>query len=319
MGDRCGPCHDRRASGQPTPHAWPLAAPGSASRVAVEPCGCAVAALHDDCSVSVRDLATGRQSAAFLVGRSDGEMLLAPGGRFLAVCWCEAGPDRLEVWDTTGRRVTSLQRAAPSFALDADGTLYGLRGAGVAACPAGGKTWRPLAPGAAEALALSPQGDRLALIVSGPAEARLVDAATGQEVGRRLLVGRARALPAFSPSGGLYVAATPRDRRRVALVEVLTIRAVAEVYWPWPSVIRDVELSVSPGDGAVAAGAGAELRVWPLSGPDGSAPFAGSFQATHTSYHAFLPDGRLLRFHWQSGAVNLWPAELFRAGGRAHP
>jgi hypothetical protein len=83
--------------------------------------------------------------------------------------------------------------------------------------------------------------------------------------------------------------------------------------WPWPDGINNVELIVSPSGRAVAGDAGAELRVWPLPDEKGVAAFAGAFEATHTSDHGFLPDGRLLRFDWRSGAVNLWPAELFGA------
>jgi hypothetical protein len=108
----------------------------------------------------------------------------------------------------------------------------------------------------------------------------------------------------------------------VALLDASTGRSTA-VDWPWPDGIDNVELSVSPDGRAVAANAGAELRVWPLPDRAGRVPFAGAFAATHTSDHGFLPDGRLLRFDWRSGRVNLWPAELFRgreaAPGRRGP
>jgi hypothetical protein len=315
MGDVCGPCHDRLAAGQTPPAAWPLAAPGSARAVAVEPGGWSLAAMHDNGSVGVWDLVSGRQTARFSVGRDRSLLFLAPGGRFVALHCSDLRRRGVEVWETaTGKVLTRLRLALTPSALAADGTLYAHRGDGVVSCPAGDKVWRLRSAGGLPALALSPAGDRLAHLAARPYAAWLMDAASGQAVGTRPLPGRPCSLPAFAASGGLYVAAVPRGRRRVTLVEALSGRDVAEVSWPWPSAIRDVELSPRPDGRAVAAEAGAELRVWPLRDAAGAAPFAGHFEATHTSHQAFLPDGRLLRFDWSSGRIYLWPAELFGGG-----
>jgi hypothetical protein len=317
MGECCGPCHDRRSAGEPPRHAWPLAEPGSARSVAVEPGGWSVAALHDDGTVSVHDLRTGRRTASLPVGTKKAMLRLAPGGRLLATRPSDSSQNVVAVWDTaTGDRLARLPLRMAALAVAADGSLY-TRDGGVQVCRPPYEGWRGLAPGQASAFALSPQGDRVA-VVSARGPARIVDAATGEEVLSRELPAAPCSHLAFAADGRLFVALEEAPRQRPwALYEAVAGRTVTQVRWPGTGWVSDVTLAVSPDGGAVAAGAGADVRVWPLPDGDGAAPFAGAFGASHTSERAWLPDGRLLRFDWRRGAVTLWPAELFRRAGRA--
>jgi hypothetical protein len=312
MGDACGPCHDRRAAGQTPPHAWPLATPGSAKAVAVEPGGWAVAALHEDRTVSIRDLRTGHRTADLAVGMARGTLRLSPGGRYLAVCRDDGDRGAIVLWDVaSGQELVRLGHSRPLFALAADGTIFGL--GGHVCRPPFDRGWEDFAQGWVSSFALSPAGDRVAVVGPERTTARLLDAATGEEVLRRSLSAPPRSAPAFAADGRVFLVLETAPRPRPwALFEVVADRLVGQGHWPGAGWAPDATLEVSPDGRALASGLRDELRVWPLPDEAGHTPFAGAFAATDTASHAWLPDGRLLRFDGRSGRVSLWPAEVFR-------
>jgi WD40 repeat protein len=314
MGDVCGPCHDGRAAGQPPRHAWPLAARDSARTVAVAPGGWALAALHEqDGSVTMWDMQTGTQTGYFPVGRGHDTLRLSPDGRLLGARKIEAGQGTLDVFEVaTGRQLARLSLPPSSFSFDRDGTLYCHGSDGRLLCwSAPDGDWRALPARPQQPFALSPDGGRTASLVSGAGAVRLLDTRTGRQISEHRLPGLAASQPGFAPDGRVFMIVCPRSWQGPAtLFDVLAERET-EVRGPWPSCMTSGALTFSPNGRAVAESAAAELLAWPLPDADGRPTFAGTFEAKDTSVAGFLPDGRLLRFDWRSGAVNLWPAGLF--------
>jgi hypothetical protein len=310
MGDRCGPCHDRRSAGQEPPRAWPAFAEGGAASVACA--GWALAVLRGagwgPSPLDVWDVQTGRQTASCKVDLGEGaSVAVSPDGRFLGRVGV-GGDNDLIVWDTaTGRQVKWLPIDGPPFVFAPDGgAVWGLYRGSAAVCPLpGGEVWRrqPDRDDGAQALALSPDGRRVAL---GRRIDVLVRAADGRELARQTLPHPRRTRPAFAADGRLFVVVRSHlARDPVTLFEVGAGRSVAELAWPWPASVWEMELNVAPDGGTAAVAWGRLLRAWPL---DGSAFLEGHDVARC----AFLPDGRLLTFGGRDGAVNLWPAEALR-------
>jgi hypothetical protein len=223
--------------------------------------------------------------------------------------------EALDVFDVAaGRHLAHLrlprQRSPVYFATD--GSLYAAAGYVVFWSPSQ-SGWRALPASAPYPFVLSPDGSRTATLLSSGHEARLVEVRTGRRLSEHRLPGPACTEVGFAPDGRVFVLLRrPSPRGPATLFEVVSGRDT-DIRGPWPRTMTGATMTFSPDGRAVAAAvAGAELRVWPLPGPDGRRTFPGTFEAKDTSVADFLPDGRLLRFNWRSGALNLWPAELFR-------
>jgi hypothetical protein len=314
MGDCCGPCHDRAATGQAPPAAWPLAARGSARTVAVAPGVWALAAFHEeDGIVTIWDMRTGTQAGRFAVGRGHDTLRLAPDGRLLGARKVEAGQGTLDVFGVaTGGHLVRLPLPLSPFSFATDGRLYSIADGSVACWWPPESGWRPWRTRAAPPLILSGDGGRIATLVSPGREVRLLGARSGQLLTERPLPGQACSQPGFAPDGRVFVLLRAPSGRGPALLFEVTAGQETEVRGPWPSGMTGAALTFSPDGRAVAASAGADVRVWPLPDADGRPAFPGTFEARDTSVADFLPDGRLVRFDWRGGRVNLWPAELFR-------
>jgi hypothetical protein len=177
---------------------------------------------------------------------------------------------------------------------------------------------------------VSADGGHIALFVRGVREVRRIDARTGQSLGRHALPGEPDSFPAFAPDGRPFLVLLPSEERPSAtFFDVLSGRGQPLPWWPqrpprppWQPWHRGqerpfrtdglAELTFSPSGQAVAGKLSDECWVWAVPDGEGGTAFEGHFEAKQTSCVSFLPDGRLLRFDWRSGAVNLWPAELFR-------
>jgi WD40 repeat protein len=119
MGDCCGPCHDRRAAGEPVAPAvaaWRLENDGG--HCGASPDGVLLFRLDEAGTVTVRNMTTGAERTSpplKLTGVRHGQAYaLGPGGRLLARCASDDGV-RVGVWDlNTGRQQLDFHAPASS-------------------------------------------------------------------------------------------------------------------------------------------------------------------------------------------------------------
>jgi hypothetical protein len=310
MGGCCGPCHDRRAAGQP-PTPGPLFA-GGLLDVAVAPGGAFLAALAGDVALSVWRPGEGRLVAGPHAVEDEGTDGLAASadGRVVGVVQFDED-DFLGVraYDMArGRLLAELGVLTHHVALAPDGSaVYGLMHGAPASCRLPGGGWRVF-DGVADsvALALRADGERLASVGRLGPSATLYDPATGRVLVRFDLPRQARTAPVFSPDGRLFVGVSTGGRDD-ALYEPEAGRTVATLPCPANEFVGD--LAFAPDGRTILASGGPTLRVWGLAA---RGPLLA--EGREHSRGGWLADGRLLTFSRRDGAVKVWPAELLRDG-----
>jgi hypothetical protein len=318
-GDCCGPCFDRREAPGGAPLPFPPAAGGTAL-VAAAPGGRFLAVLDGNGQISVWDTTEGRQSAEVSAGPGRvASLAVGPEGRFVAVARQRGETLALAVWDVAvGRQLLDapLDSAGPAEVLVGQAALFVAVRVGDGTrlsrsdLPPRGALLALREDREPPALALSPDGSRLAVLEPRSGPVTLYDVPEARLVSRPQQRGWGFRRAAFTADGACVLASADGELG-VGLTWADDGDEDPNAWLPWPNRGEIADLAFSP-DGPVVAANDAlgNCRAWrvPASHGDRAEVLA---TASAVGRCAFLADGRLLTFHPRRGVVNLWPAELF--------
>jgi len=286
-------------------HALAADLPDVALSLALDPSGSFLAAMLDDGSVWLWDLASERVRHRFRVGRSSWKTSLAWSPDASLLLSAAHTHDELILWDGHEALEPDVMRGHTSFVYPA---VYALGGARIVSGswdgtvrlwdPRGGRELATLRPHRerSQTLAVSPDGT---LVASGSPDRSLVllDAASGAERARIDGPSAWSALAWGTP--GLYGGTRPAPGQVLRLDGTLAIRATLELS-------GEVEaLAVAPVGERLAVATDTHLRILGTAALDARA----ECQARGTCALAFAPDGRTLASGDSAGRIVLWDAD----------
>jgi hypothetical protein len=338
MGDCCGPCHDRRQSGEGE-------APAVAGAFAFRPKGRVGALVFapDGHTLLVGageqilfwDVAGGRERFALPCGfpvwkiavAADGSALAASGHYPVAV-W-RGLPDAPRSPDFTPAGPTSPLALAPDGSVLAmgGGSALGMqvfrwparstRGGGPPGDPEPQGYWQGYH---VSEMAFGPDGRTLAAGVYGGARreevawsVRLWDAVAGRALPRELPVGRQITRVAFSADGRVLAVGTGASTQRVEewpdAVEVWDVASGARKAVLRPHAGAVTGVAFLPGDRRLLSAdhLARAVRLWDVAAGREEAAF--EWHQALLSYFALSADGRWLATGDNAGHVRLWPVE----------
>jgi WD40 repeat protein len=342
MGDCCGPCHDRRQSGEgeapAAAGAFTLRPAGRVGALAFSPDGNMLLVGLSN-RLLVWDVPGGRERFSLPCDRPVWEVAVAANGSALVA----AGNDRVWFWGGLPEAprppdITSEGARPPSVALAPDGSAlaFGADGLGVEVLrrPAGQLGWKGgrAAPRPQRCwqgdwvsnMTFAPDGTALAAAVHDEdwsVEARwsvrLWDAGAGRPLSRTFPSQRQLRCLVFAPDGGtLAVGAGGTDDRvnpGPGEVELWDVRAGARMatLGPHTGVVTGVAF-LPDGRRLLSADLiGGQVRLWDVTAGREDAVF--EWHQHPLAEFALSPDGRWLATGDNGGFVRLWPVEALCA------